>query len=91
MYSVIIAHYVLLVGQYTFTNTSLYFGTLWMGPPQWRSCLKSQNHKAKCFATDTCAGHHRETHEAAFGFNLESSNPQYVIIGGESHIFFDIL
>ena len=39
MYSIIIAHYGLLAGQYTFTNTSLYFDTLWMGPPQWRSCL----------------------------------------------------
>ena len=56
MYSIIIAHYGLLAGQYTFTNTSLYFDTLWMGPPQWmgspqwRSCLSHRN--AKCVATD---------------------------------------
>jgi hypothetical protein len=44
MYSIIIAQYWLKAGQYTFTNTSLYFDTLWMGPPVWRS--------AKCIATD---------------------------------------
>jgi hypothetical protein len=70
MYSIITGHYGLLAGQYTFTNTSLYFDTLCMGPPQWRSCLN-----------------HRIAMQNAFlqiGFKLESSNPLYVIIGGES-------
>ena len=49
---------------------------------------KSPHRNTKCVATDTRAGRQREIHEAAFGFNLESSNPLYVIIGGESrHIF----
>ena len=36
---------------------------------------KSPHRNVKWVATDTRAGRHREPHEAAFGFNLESSNP----------------
>ena len=49
---------------------------------------KSLHRNAKCVATDTHAGRQWDTHEAAFGFNLESSNPLYIIIGGVSHYIF---